>query len=134
MPLSRQPQAERFYHISLLPCANFNYGFSNCSILSSISSSAGSGQVLRLVYEFLLRKNVAILSNINSSAGSGQVFRLVYEFLLCKNVAILSNTNSSAGNHLTECRVSAVSQVAFSCSRSCKSPETIVHKMQCMVR
>ncbi len=46
----------------------------------------------------------------------------------------LSRINKSAGSQSTERRVSLVSQRAASCSRSFSSPETIVHKIQCMVR
>ena len=76
----------------------------------------------------------SILSRIISSAGNGQVLRLAYEFLLRNNIAILSNINSSAGNQLTERRVSAVSHFAFSCSSSFSSPETMVQRIQCIVR
>ena len=48
--------------------------------------------------------------------------------------SILSRINRSAGSQSTERRVSFESQRAASCSRSFNSPDTIVHKMQCMVR
>jgi hypothetical protein len=56
------------------------------------------------------------------SAGSGQVLRLAYEFLLRKNIAILSKINSSAGSHFTDLSDSLVSQRAFSCSNSSSFP------------
>lgn len=102
--------------------------------LSKMISSARSRQFFDLPTIFLPCKSIAILSRIISSAGSGQVKRLVYEFLLRKNIAILSNINSSAGNHLTECRLSAVSQTALSCSRSSSFPETTSQTKHCMER